>query len=183
VVLSAQFPPFTDTLTPDTGSEATSTLRNPDAADAPGLASDAMRIQRPDDRSPRSRVHVRDAGRRRITGATLCSALGGTALAVAFGAVFAQGAVAAPAPSPVPVADSTAWTPTPPQPAAAPAPQKAAETHSGGTHGHTTAPQAAKTAAPAPKSVAPAPALQPPAQAPAPAHADHEEPDASSGGS
>ncbi|MDN5859999.1 MAG: hypothetical protein L0H84_15395, partial [Pseudonocardia sp.] len=49
--------------------------------------------------SPRSRaaldrVGQRAAGRRRVIGATAWTAAGGAALAVAFGAVFAQGAAA-----------------------------------------------------------------------------------------
>lgn len=78
-----------------------------------------MRTQRPDDTSPigypavdPARAHgLRDAGRRRIVGATSLSAVGGTALAVAFGALFAQStATAAATPAPQPVADVSVTT-------------------------------------------------------------------------
>ena len=54
-----------------------------------------MRIHRPDDMDATGPIqlpgaHLRDAGRRRITGATSWSAIGGAALAVTFGALFAQ---------------------------------------------------------------------------------------------
>src|SRR5258706_14369100 len=59
------------------------------------LPSGGMRTHRPDDMDatgpiPLPGAHLRDAGRRRITGATSWSAIGGAALAVTFGALFAQ---------------------------------------------------------------------------------------------
>jgi hypothetical protein len=48
-------------------------------------------------------VDPRAAGRRRIAGATTVSAVGGTALAVFFGSLFAQAFAAESAPKPAPV--------------------------------------------------------------------------------
>jgi hypothetical protein len=48
-------------------------------------------------------VDPRAAGRRRIVGATTVSAVGGTALAVFFGSLFAQAFAAESAPKPAPV--------------------------------------------------------------------------------
>jgi hypothetical protein len=83
-------------------------------------------------------VDPRAAGRRRITGATTVSAVGGTALAVFFGSLFAQAFAAESAPKPAPVQ------------AALTLPQK--------SHEKTAAPNAKHTAAPKPPAAAPQPA-------------------------
>jgi hypothetical protein len=76
-------------------------------------------------------VDPRAAGRRRIVGATTVSAVGGTALAVFFGSLFAQAFAAESAPKPPPVQaaltvhEKPAAEHTAPKPPAA-APQPAA---------------------------------------------------------
>src|SRR3954453_13076720 len=64
----------------------------------------------PHNRHALDRVGQRAAGRRRIMGATAMTAAGGAALALTFGAVFAQGAAAdTAAKSPAPPATTDDW--------------------------------------------------------------------------
>src|SRR5262245_55874365 len=65
------------------------------------LASPTMSSHR--SRRAAGAVDPRAAGRRRIVGATTVSAVGGTALAVFFGSLFAQAFAAESAPKPAPV--------------------------------------------------------------------------------
>jgi hypothetical protein len=123
----------------------------------------------PHNRHALDRVGQRAAGRRRVMGATAITAAGGAALALTFGAVFAQGSAA----------DTTAKSSTPPATtdgwvAPAALQQAPAATHP------TATPTPHPSAAPKKKvaAAAPSPPPAPPAAAP-----ETSEPAASTGGS
>ena len=120
----------------------------------------------------RRAVDPRAAGRRRITGATTVSAVGGTALAVFFGSLFAQSFAEASAPTKAaPVQAATAALSLTDKADAAPRHELTAPT----TKPHASTAKPYKAAAPAPKA-----APQPPAAAPQAAEGT---PAGSSGGS
>ena len=125
----------------------------------------------PHNRHALDRVGQRAAGRRRIMNTTAITAAGGAALALTFGAVFAQGAAAdTAAKSPAPPATTDDWV--------APAALQQAPAAAQPTTSPTPAPAPKKKAAPATPSPSPSPPPAPPAAAP-----ETTEPAASTGGS